>query len=1281
MRKRHVFKTGTAMLLAAAMMITSVPANVTAAEAVSEDNLIASYVFSDEDVTDKVIEDASGNGNDADLKGINADISNGILTLPGGSHAATSNANSPAYVELPGDMFEGQDTLTITTWLKNQTGSDNYCAMFFGTKTKHVDSSKDNNYPLNYWLLNPKEKDKGGMFKSVWTNSDNAGAPYTTETPVSATSTSSDWGLYTTVITPNSITGYYNGVEVCSSSKSKTTTDFGTDLVAYIGRSGYADIFYKGGVYGVKVYNTAWERADVLNEYYTNVPYGADKDTIINTALSADSAEINLGDISAVKKDIELPSTGNRGSKITWSSDMPEVIANDGTVVRDSAVDKTVTLTATLEIEGITKEKTFSVTVVAATTEALYEEYQNEKENFAVPAMVEADFVLPNTFGENSEISWSSSDETVLALTEMESFVQAAVKRSSEDVQVTLTADVAYDDGTNSDADKMTMTVTVRAVDYGYLMSYTNSTESTALGNSLHLAYSEDGVDYTALNSNTGICFANNKGGSKNSSPNALKNLYVFRKADGTYGMIATNVSTQKYIYVFDSPDLVDFSNERKLTLNYNVTGDLKVELSKNKADESVYKIFWTDGNKQYSALTKDFKTVSAQGEDGYTVEKAAVEGKLPEGAVIGNVFGVSQSEYQFVVNKLGIVKNTGMKKVAVTAKAGADVSKLLPAKVTAEYNDGTTKDMHVDWNMTDIAKVDLTKNGVYTVSGTVEQIQYANSFIPQRADPCILKGNDGYYYFTASYPMCGYDKTKDGYDRVVLRRSKSIAGLADAEEVTIWHYTDTDNEYRFIWAPEIRLVNGEYYVYYTSSVNDSDSNWDNRWGIRPHVLKCTNSEDIMNKASWQPMGVMQAVETDNLAFTGFSLDMTVFENQGRWYAVWAQTVGFSSLLIAEIDPEEPWKCISESAVITVPEYSWERINENVNEGPSIIKNDGKIYMAFSASATGPEYCIGLLSIDEDEDMLDATAWKKQAYPVLTSSDVPGEYGPGHNSFTVDEEGNPIFVYHARGEECYNNQCAWANEDPLVDPCRDARLKRVHFAADGTPILKMSYEEELAPENRVVTATVTVVGNSEPSADGGVENGGATDDGKTDNITPNTGATDTNTQKEETTITLSETKISMGLKEKNVKLTADVKGPAKGQTITWTSSNTKVATVKDGKVTASKNKTGKTIITATTADGKTATCEVNVKKAPKSLTLNKKSVTLKLKKNKTFQIKVKKYKPSNAASYKLTYKSSKKKVATVSKTGLVTAKKAGTAKITVKTYNGKTAKITIKVKK
>jgi len=316
---------------------------------------------------------------------------------------------------------------------------------------------------------------------------------------------------------------------------------------------------------------------------------------------------------------------------------------------------------------------------------------------------------------------------------------------------------------------------------------------------------------------------------------------------------------------------------------------------------------------------------------------------------------------------------------------------------------------------------------------------------ISDRADPYITLGSDGYYYFTASYPMYGSNDS-EGYDRVILRRATTIEGLADAEEITIWNQADSDDTFKYIWAPEIHEINGVWYVFYTGSVESS-----NVWAIRPHVLRCTGDDPYTDE--WENLGVMVPMEGDTFSFTGFSLDMTYFEVDGRGYVIWAQTSGNSNLYIASVDPNQPWILTSKPMLLTQPEYYWEEVLIPVNEGPAVLIHDGKVFVTFSASATGPEYCVGLIYADATADLLDSSSWTKLAEPLLTSEDLVDEYGPGHNSFTVDSEGNYVFVYHSRTKECYEGECGYSSYDSLYDPCRSAHVRYVEWDEDGLPVL------------------------------------------------------------------------------------------------------------------------------------------------------------------------------------------------------------------------------------
>ena len=135
---------------------------------------------------------------------------------------------------------------------------------------------------------------------------------------------------------------------------------------------------------------------------------------------------------------------------------------------------------------------------------------------------------------------------------------------------------------------------------------------------------------------------------------------------------------------------------------------------------------------------------------------------------------------------------------------------------------------------------------------------------------------------------------------------------------------------------------------------------------------------------------------------------------------------------------------------------------------------------------------------------------------------------------------------------------------------------------------------------------------------------------------------------------------------------------ATDQTVNWTSSDTGVATVKDGVVTGVGQGTAN--ITATSADGsKSAVCAVKVAGASVSKTLSKtgSNGTAKLVTGQKLQL-VPTFATKKGWKIK-SVKSSKSKCASVDSQGVVTANAAGTATITVTTKNGKKATLKVTV--
>lgn len=299
-----------------------------------------------------------------------------------------------------------------------------------------------------------------------------------------------------------------------------------------------------------------------------------------------------------------------------------------------------------------------------------------------------------------------------------------------------------------------------------------------------------------------------------------------------------------------------------------------------------------------------------------------------------------------------------------------------------------------------------------------------ANPLVAQRADPWVYKHTDGWYYFTATAPE---------YDRIELRRTRQVSKLGQAAPTVIWRKHPSGAMGAHIWAPEIHHIDGKWYVYFAAGAAEDV------WAIRMYVLE--NSAPNPLQGRWLEKGQLR---TD---WESFSLDATTFSHRGHRYLVWAQhdpkIGGNTNLYIAEMD--SPWSIVSPQVKITQPEYDWETIGYRVNEGPAAIVRNGFVFLSYSASATDHNYCVGLLAAREQADLLDPRSWWKSPVPMMVSSPPNSQYGPGHNSFTVAEDGQTdLIVYHARNyKEISGN--------PLENPDRHTRVQPLQWRSDGFP--------------------------------------------------------------------------------------------------------------------------------------------------------------------------------------------------------------------------------------
>ena len=151
-------------------------------------------------------------------------------------------------------------------------------------------------------------------------------------------------------------------------------------------------------------------------------------------------------------------------------------------------------------------------------------------------------------------------------------------------------------------------------------------------------------------------------------------------------------------------------------------------------------------------------------------------------------------------------------------------------------------------------------------------------------------------------------------------------------------------------------------------------------------------------------------------------------------------------------------------------------------------------------------------------------------------------------------------------------------------------------------------------------------------------------------------------------ITLNKTSITLGVGEK-YDLNSSIPNNTAAYYRLYYSNNTAIAPVQKAGGLVTAKTAGTTTIRCKLSNGKEAICKVTVKSAPSRVTVSDKSATLKVGQSKTLKATLN----NNAYSYRSTWTSSNTYVATVNSTGKIFAKSQGTATITYKTYNGKTA--------
>lgn len=622
----------------------------------------------------------------------------------------------------------------------------------------------------------------------------------------------------------------------------------------------------------------------------------------------------------------------------------------------------------------------------------------------------------------------------------------------------------------------------------------------------LFYAISKDGVNFEALNHNKAVMSP--KGCEKLGSPS------LYRRHGGGYGLIAALDNASPQIIIFDSDDLLYFTNQRIVVL-----GDEEITVKNPTVEygEHTYNIYWEggDGN-SYVTATSDFKSFSKPSKTEY--KKVSVNACLPEYAAVSeaSVFELTAEEYDRIIKKYGRLHSVAVEVDDLSVQTGQDVT--LPSTVNVIYSDGSKMPMGVEWEPGSIALKNITA-GTYTVKGTVTATAEYNSPLARyRADPyAVYDDEKGVYYFTGSNMNERSASGGGAYASIVIRQADRINGLTEAKESVIWTDSTLEDGTKitgWYWAPEIHKIGGKWRIIALATVTlPSEENG----GWRQCIFTC-NGSDLTAPDNWEYTGYIHDT-TDGQSVGAF--DTTYFELNGQSYYV---TPKSSCIWITTVDPENPLYPTSPLVKLSAADRAYEtnngsgragynnmedgKIGQAIQEASAVLLHDGKVFIAYAGCTIDMMYCVCLLYADMDSDLMNPGSWQKYPYPVLGTQDltetvkrsdyfstdgttdvtghgdtgliagVEGEYrgifGPGHNSFTVDENGNPVIIFHARDWEDEYPGATGSDKYGLVDPGRHAYVRPVIFNYEGFPVCNLTAEEYLAEHLRKVEIKIIV---------------------------------------------------------------------------------------------------------------------------------------------------------------------------------------------------------------
>ncbi len=329
--------------------------------------------------------------------------------------------------------------------------------------------------------------------------------------------------------------------------------------------------------------------------------------------------DIDLGDLSAVKSDITLPTALADGTAISWTTSDTSVIAADGKVTRP-LLSTDITLTASAVIDGRTLTQTFTARVIGRAAAA---------ESFTA-------------YTENGAVKYTSGYEsgdkyTMYVAVHDSGGILKAVKINTAEAAFEGLENETYSvscylwEGAVPVIKPVSKTVKLKEEKEmgAYLFAHFIGSEKAASDEQIYFSVSKDGTNWTTVNGIKPVL-------TSNVGEKGVRDPYILRGEDGKFFVIATDLSIyerrddsnrwgtcqtsgSKSIVIWESTDLVNWSEARLVKVAVDNAGCTWAPEAVYDSAKDMYMVFWASKTsadnystqRMYRSYTKDFVTFS----------------------------------------------------------------------------------------------------------------------------------------------------------------------------------------------------------------------------------------------------------------------------------------------------------------------------------------------------------------------------------------------------------------------------------------------------------------------------------------------------------------------------------------------------------------------------------------------------------------------------------------------------------------------------------------------